>query len=234
MLVCDRRTDMSATTSIDHMKVSMVTGSPKEVRAKIDASNVEQVIALTFAHATKESLRAVVETIRSITPLVSVISEKRQKERLESIISNLVPDVPLPEHMMREARMVAEARNAVLTSAEWLTAAQISEMAGFSSTNPGAQPNKWKKDGLIFAVHHKGTDYFPGYGLDPKSGYRPCKGLAEVIRIFGVSKDAWGIAYWFASENSFLGSSRPQDLLLKQPKKVIDAAIDETAGVLHG
>lgn len=130
--------------------------------------------------------------------------------------------------------MAAEARKGVFESGDWLTAAQIAKMAGFSSNNPCSQPNKWKKDGLIFAVRHQGIDYFPGYALDPNAGYRPLKPLAAVLKIFGESKDDWGRAYWFASDNSFLGGRRPQDLLAEQPERVIAAAEDERQGVTHG
>ncbi|WP_407118280.1 hypothetical protein [Bradyrhizobium sp. LMG 9283] len=55
----------------------------------------------------------------------------------------------------------------MLESGNWLTAVQIAEMAGFSASNPSAEPNKWMNDGQIFAVRHRGVDYFPGYALDP-------------------------------------------------------------------
>ena len=130
--------------------------------------------------------------------------------------------------------MTAEARKAVLESGDWLTAAQVAGIAGFSASNPSAQPNKWKKDGQIFAVRHRGVDYFPGYALDPSTGYRPARGLARVLGVFRGRKDEWGLAYWFASVNSFLGGKRPQDLLIGQPDRVVAAAVDEVAGVLHG
>lgn len=49
-----------------------------------------------------------------------------------------------------------------------------------------------------------------------------------------VGASDWGLAYWFASVNSFLGGKRPQDLLIDTPDRVVDAAKDEVAGVLHG
>jgi hypothetical protein len=103
-----------------------------------------------------------------------------------------------------------------------------------SSLNPSAQPNKWKKLGQIFAVHHNGVDYFPGYGLDAETGFRPLKALATVIEVFDGIKDAWGLAYWFASDNSFLGGKRPQDVLKADPARVIAAARDEVEELAHG
>lgn len=133
-----------------------------------------------------------------------------------------------------EARMTSEARKAVLESGDWLTAAQIAQIPGFSATNPSDQPNKWKEDGQIFAVPHRGVDYFPGYALDPATNYRPAEALAAVLAVFRGRKDDWGLAYWFASVNSFLGSKRPQDLLISEPARVVAAAEDDVAGVLHG
>jgi hypothetical protein len=58
--------------------------------------------------------------------------------------------------------------------------------------------------------------------------------LAEVIKVFAPHKNAWGIAYWFFSINSFLGGKRPQELLASHADRVVDAAIDEVQGVTHG
>lgn len=128
----------------------------------------------------------------------------------------------------------AQARKAVLESGDWLTAAEVAQLAGLSTRNPSAQPNKWKKQGLIFAISHNGVDYFPGYGLDRKASFRPLKAMANVIEAFAGHKDGWGMAYWFRSDNSFLGGKRPQDLLATAPDRVIEAARDEVLEVAHG
>lgn len=125
--------------------------------------------------------------------------------------------------------MTAEARKGVLEDGDLLTAVQIAERAGFSASNP--QPNKWKED---WHCRHRGVDYFPSYALDPSTGYRPAEGLARVLGVFRGRKDDWGLAYWFASVNSFLGGKRPQDLLIDQPDRVFAAADDEVAGMRHG
>ena len=57
---------------------------------------------------------------------------------------------------------------------------------------------------------------------------------AKVIEAFAGHKDGWGMAYWFRSDNSFLGGKRPQDLLATAPERVIDAALDEVQEVAHG
>lgn len=216
--------------------VATMTGTPEQVRRHLDhlGSKPTHVIALTLEQGSEPAVRALAKTFESITPLVGAILESRQAEAMQSILELLVPEVPPPRHMLIEARMTAEARKGVLESGDWLTAAQIAEMAGFSPNNPSAQPNKWKREGLIFAVRHRGVDYFPSYALDLNAGYRPRKPLATVLKVLGESKDDWGLAYWFASDNSFLGGKRPQDLLAEQPERVIAAAEDERQGVAHG
>ncbi|RWC37913.1 MAG: hypothetical protein EOS28_31415 [Mesorhizobium sp.] len=211
-----------------------LTGTPKQVGDQLDRLTAEQVIALTFEHGSEPAVRALADTVVSIAPLVRTILMSRRREAISSIIEALVPQVPPPQHMLVEARMAAEARKAVLESGDWLTAPQIAKMAGFSTSNPSAQPNKWKKEGQIFAVRHRGVDYFPGYALDSSSGYRPIKALAKILSVLHGRKDDWGLAYWFASVNSFLGGKRPQDVLTAQPERVLAAAEDELVGALHG
>lgn len=214
--------------------VDTLAGTPLEIGEQLRRSGAEQAIALTFAHGSKRMVRVIADTLGSLAPMMAGLVEQRQREALDKIVDALVPTVVPPEHLMTEARMAAQARNAVLASGDWLTAAQIAELAGFSTSNLSAQPNKWKRDGLVFAIRHQNTDYFPAYGLDPKAGYRPLKQLAPVLAVFGTEKDGWGLAYWFASANSFLGGKCPQELLARSPQRVLAAAEDEMAEIAHG
>ena len=214
--------------------VGTLTGTPDEVREALRHSRAEHAISLTFNHESESTVRAIAEALASLAPMVATLIKQRQRDALDMIVEALVPTVPLPAHMMVETRMAAQARREVLASGDWLTAAQVAALAGFSTTNPSAQPNKWKKDTQIFAVRHLGQDYFPAYGLDADAGYRPVKSLALILAVFGTAKDGWGLAYWFASANSFLGGKRPQDLLHQSPDRVLAAATDEVAEIAHG
>ena len=134
----------------------------------------------------------------------------------------------------RVSPLVDLASAVVDSSGDWVTASQLAQMAGLSTTNPSAQPNKWKRQGLIFAINHNSNDYFPIFALDPEHGYRPFKFMKAVLEVFGESKSGWGLAYWFAGVNGFLGGKRPQDILLNDPERVVAAAEDEVMGLLHG
>lgn len=214
--------------------LDVMTGSPQEIGRRLNHMDAGQVVAIGLDHVSAKEAGAIAETLARFVQLVPQGLARHERETLESLVEALVPKAPPTPTQLKEAAMLASARTAVLQEGHWLTAAQIANLAGFSASNPSAQPNKWKRDGLIFAIRHRGIDYFPGYGLDPETGYRPRKALAKVIETFGETKDSWGLAYWFSSANSFLGGRRAQDVLARQPDLVIAAAADEREAVAHG
>ncbi|MHC2467410.1 helix-turn-helix domain-containing protein [Bradyrhizobium embrapense] len=221
---------MPIETALERSGVETVTGTPDEVREKLAHLSAGQVVALTIQPSNNALAHAILDAVAGLAALVPNVIEQRHNARFQSIIEALVPDVPQPRDKLLQARMTAEARKGVLETGEWMTAAELAEIAGLCARS--AQPNKWRKDGLIFAVRHRGVNYFPGYAFGPSTDYRPAKGLARVLKVFSGKKDDWGIAYWLASVNSFLGGKRPQDLLISKPDSVVAAAEDEVAHVL--
>lgn len=215
-------------------RMRTLAGTPSEIGRKLQHVDAERAIALTFAQGSEDTMQAIARALSNLAPMVAGLAEQRQHDLVDQLVQALVPAVLLPEHMQVEARMTAQARAQILGSGDWLTAAQLAGIASFSTSNPSAQPNKWKKDGRVFAIRHQGLDYFPGYGLDAKAGYRPLKMLAKSLAVFGTAKDGWGLACWFALVNGFLGGRRAQDALLESPELVLEAAADETAEIAHG
>jgi hypothetical protein len=209
------------------------SGTPLELGEQLRRSDAQQAIAITLRAGSPQQARELASAVGDLVPLVFALGGRRQREVLEKLVDALTPGVA-PAHLLAEARMAGQARAELLASGDWLTAAQVAEAAGFSLSNPSTQPNKWKRDGQIFAIQHQGIDYFPAYGLEARASYRPLKGLASVLATFGAEKDGWGLAYWFGSVNSFLGGKRPQDVLLKAPEQVLAAAVDEMAEIAHG
>ncbi|QNA88060.1 hypothetical protein G4G28_05395 [Massilia sp. Dwa41.01b] len=214
--------------------ISALAGDPDEVGRRLHQVDPKQAVAVAITHVTPREAAAIAETFASIADLVKTIVGKHHRASLEAIVEALVPKAPPTPNELREAAMLARARTAVIDSGDWMTAAEIASAAGFSTTNTSAQPNKWKRERSIFAIRHNGIDYFPSYGLDPQAGYRPRKALAQLIKTFGDTKDAWGLSYWFMSANSFLGGKAPRELIATDPERVIAAAADEVAGVAHG
>ena len=210
----------------------MIVGSSFEVSERLHKTSVPRALAVTFADANQQLTFEGV--IRQVTVLLPHLIRQRQSDTLEKIVGALLPDIAISDAALAEARMIVDAKSTILRSGDFLSAAEIAKMAGYSPKNPSAQPNKWKKDGAIFAFQHKGIDYFPRYALNPMESYRPYKTLAAVLKIFGEAKSGWAAAFWFAGLNSFLDDQRPQDLLATRPDLVIAAAQDEAVGVQHG
>ena len=218
---------------------STLSGTPSDVSTRLRRMTNQHVIAFAFEEGSEDNVSDLADVMSNMALLIGNVKnlhQQNQQKAYQALVEGLIPPVPMPRHKIVEAAMTARARKAVFEASDWLTAAEVAEMAGFSKTNPSAQPNKWKKDGAIFAVEQNRIDYFPAYALDPNTNYRPYKALAEVINVFGNKKDAWGLAYWFTSVNSFLGGLRPLDLLANESERVIAAAKDEVAdlaGVAH-
>lgn len=219
----------------DHPEVSTLSGTLKDVRARLGKSHADRVLVVAFEHIEPTDFEALAENFSTVaSTMYEVLGERRDKEALERLVEVLLPRTPPSPRLLKEAAMLVQARKAVLESGDWLTAAEVAQLAGLSTRNPSAQPNKWKRQGQIFAIQHGGVDYYPGYGLDHNTGFRPLKVLARIIEAFAGHKDGWGMAYWFRSQNSFLGGKRPQDLLTAMPERVIEAAQDEVQGVTQG
>jgi hypothetical protein len=225
---------VTSTREFAALGIEPLAGPAREIGERLKLGDDGQIVAFRLEHAGKGVASAFAETVRLIAPMIFRKLADRETATLEKLIDALVPTVSPPEHMLTEARMNAEARIAVLQSAEWISAARLSKIAGFSGQNASAQPNKWKREGRIFALRQDGSDLYPGYALDPNAQYRPVRGLAPVLKVFGDVMDSWDIAIWFASANSFLGGAAPKDLLISAPDRVLAAAKDEIAGVLHG
>lgn len=215
--------------------VSTLIGTPKDVQIELEHFHADQVLVLGLDQVNDQALNTLTENLRNIaTSMFIILQDRQDSAAIERLADALVPSKPVAPKLLKEAAMLAQARKAVLESGDWLTATEVAQLAGLSIRNPSAQPNKWKKQGKIFAIHHGGVDYFPSYGLSPEKNFRPVEELASVIDVFSGRKDAWGMAYWFRSVNSYLGGLCPQDLLATAPNRVLEAALDEIEGIVHG
>jgi hypothetical protein len=129
--------------------------------------------------------------------------------------------------------MVARARAAVMGSGDLVTDNQVLDLAQSRQFDEKPALRQWLLEGSVFSVMHHGIYYFPRYALDPCREFRPYPSVREIIKVFDADKDGWGLAYWFASANSYLGGMRPQDVLATEPGRVLAAAIDEVRAVTH-
>ncbi|WP_175983234.1 hypothetical protein [Caballeronia zhejiangensis] len=210
-----------------------LTGTATAVGKELEKMRDETIVTVTI-RGPVDRAAALAEAIQRLGPLADALFNEQGEEQLKLLLRAVTPVVPVPEHTLREAAMRKAAMKGVLEASDWLTAAQIARLAELSGSNPSQQPNRWKHDGLIFAIDINGKDHFPAYGLDPDRKYRPRRAMMDVLKVFGNRKDGWALAFWFASVNSYLGGARPLDVLQSDPKHVIEAAEAEAEGVAHG
>jgi hypothetical protein len=217
----------------DIMATVAVIVTRENIQSHIDKLTTDQFILLPVTPDNLDpSMLAKLTT--EVASFTHEFTKARRAKKLKALVELLTSDVESPKTIFREAQMIARAQRAVLESAQWLTAAQLSSIAGFSASNPSVQPNKWKAKRQIFAIQIKGIDYFPEYALNPNDNYRPLKIVADILKVFDGSVDGWGAAYWFVSINGYLDDCAPQDLLKTKPQAVLEAAKRKVLGVCHG
>ncbi|AMA28505.1 hypothetical protein CIG40_24140 [Klebsiella pneumoniae] len=191
----------------------------KEVDSSIDAL---QHLLETLLRAT-EALKNKRKTVKSgnVETLLSLFKTALETEPPEKGLRGLV-----------EEERLAQAR-ANLVEEGWLTAREIAQLAGFSALNPSAQPSKWKRAGRIFSVYKKGVgEVFPRYALD--ENLRPLPVMKAILDILTEVKTPWGMAEWFATSNDLLAGRMPQEMLLRYPANVIQAAEAEAGRMRDG
>lgn len=136
--------------------------------------------------------------------------------------------------MDRELAMTVRAQAAVFSSCRWFTAFELSLLRGCELEHMENLLSTWKTDLKIFSVEHRSIDHYPCYAFDEENGFMPAKELKRILQEFRGSRSGWGLAYWFASVNGYLGGHSPQDLLNIAPEKLLEAARADLIGIRHG
>ena len=222
---------MSNVKQIQQVTPLVMSGTGRDVIELLHRSPDRRTVAVSFAD--DEQVAAAESVFQRVAEFLPQLIGQRQEDTLKKFVSIFLTDVAPSKGAREQARMLIDAKTAILNSGDFVPASDVAKIAGFSATNPSVQPNKWKRNRDIFAIPHGRDDLFPLYALNPHD-HRPRKQMAEILHIFGNVKDGWGLAFWFAALNSFLDDERPQDVLAVDPDRVIAAAKDEMAGVQHG
>lgn len=144
------------------------------------------------------------------------------------------PSTLNPRTLFREAIMLAEARQLILQDGDWVTAAGLSQLTGLEPAALAAGLQIWLHDDRLISFSHRGLEYFPVFAFGDSTEYRPTPEFGKVVKVLSEKKDGWGIAFWFASSNTFLGGKRPKDLLRSTPERVCCAAEEEVSRPIDG
>jgi hypothetical protein len=134
----------------------------------------------------------------------------------------------------REQQMLEQAKKSILDSGDFLPPDQIAQRLGLPPMTLITTVDEWKTRGHIFSIEHLGCSLFPMYAFQDGIKHGPVPDLKAILDLLRTKKDGWGIAFWFASSNGYIGGCRPQDILLSEPGKLLLAATDEVSGIRHG
>ena len=165
--------------------------------------------------------RRLEETLAKIAPIVLDVHWAQARQQQERLVEFMLGDhSPTPIDVLR-AGMKANALRSVFEGTEWLTAAQIAQLAGLGNANPSGTVNRWKQRRKLFALQHKGQDLYPRYLLD--EGFRPLRAAEHVLGVLADFSPT-RLASWFESRNGLLSGQRPRDRIASEPKRVLEAA----------
>ena len=185
---------------------------------RVEIPNLEKLMREAASNCDSSQIEHDVE---QLLPAIIALRESGQTAMREEMLRVFLGDaVPRPLDIER-ARMQADARKKVFDGTAWLTAAQIADLAGLGQKNPSGTVNRWKQQRQIFALNHRGQDWYPKYALD--DDFRPHPAIAQVIDALPDWK-AERLASWFESKSSTLGGERPREVLAFDAPRVIAAA----------
>ena len=163
----------------------------------------------------KQLMQEVVVTALSVRP------QRREVVR-DQLVELLVGEVVLTPVDIKRARLEAKALRAIRHSTEWLTTAEIADLADLGPANPIGTVSRWKQQGRIYALRHGGKDFYPKYALGPD--FHPLPVIKEILAVLS-GYDPELLAGWFDSTSRFLRGRRPRELVATEPAKVLAAAL---------
>ncbi len=188
------------------------------------AGEIAESVALAYGESPwpKADLIALVRSLLQ--------AESVSRRSAATLIEAMLPDMPVPSPAaVLQARRNAAARDQLLREFGGLSSREVAERAGSRARNRAALANRWKQEGRIFSVLHRGAEVFPGYQFDEQG--QPLAAVRDVaVALSGRS--SWELALWFAADNGWLEGRRPVDLLETEPEAVAAAAGRAAEGIV--
>jgi hypothetical protein len=164
------------------------------------------------------------QLMKEVVATALTVRPQRRGVVRDQLVDLLVGEVALTPVDMKRARLEAKALRAIRHNTEWLTAAEIADLAGLGPANPIGTVSRWKQQGRIYALRQGGKDYYPKYALGPD--FHPLPAIREILAVL-AGYDPELLAGWFESTSRFLGGKRPRELVATEPARVVAAAHNE-------
>lgn len=143
----------------------------------------------------------------------------------------MIDAAPVRQLDPRREAMRKATVEAVLTNAEWMSAAQVSDSINPRAKNKHAIASRLLKDQRVFALVHQGEYVFPRYAFDAAG--QPLPVIRDVLQTF-EGYAPFRVAVWFESTSSALDGKRPREVLETMAPAVLAAAEVHARGPMHG
>lgn len=152
--------------------------------------------------------------------LVASMETDPMADQTVRLVSNLTPPVEPPSRdAVLQAHRNAELRTRFITEQATYTSEEVADLAGSRASNRAALANRWRKEGSIFAVRHRGELRYPAFQFGDDG--RPRPELQDVLAVFGERHASeWEIALWFVTEHPRAGGRKPIEVLHEDPQAV--------------
>jgi hypothetical protein len=189
------------------------------------------LVTLMMALATAEQEGIVdAPTMATLRAIRNLVAHGQTGDRL---IDALMPEsiaVPTPAAVL-QARRNAEARSALLAEFGALRSQDVADLAESRASNRAALANRWRTENRVVAVPVGDELLYPGFQFNAEGKPKPAIGpTIDLLRSDPHTTD-WQMALWFVTPTSWLGATRPVDLLDDDPDAVISAARREVSDI---
>jgi hypothetical protein len=87
-----------------------------------------------------------------------------------------------------------------------LTSEEVAALAGHTARNGSMTASRWKQAGRIFSVPGPREDVYPAFQFQDG---KPHPTVARVLAELPKRKSPWQVAFWFVSNNGWLGGATP-------------------------
>lgn len=158
--------------------------------------------------------RALEKTYRDLAeqlPKVLHRHQKRLEERqIEALLEVFAPPEPDADAGNSLVMDNLAARQRFLERFTCHTSKEVAALAGHKAKNVSMTAFRWKQAGKIFAVPGPREELYPAFQFQDG---KPHPTVAPVLAELPKRKSPWQIAFWFVSNNGWLGGATPAESL---------------------
>jgi hypothetical protein len=107
-------------------------GAPQEVSRQLDHVNDGQIVAVVLDQSNATEAKIIGQVLVQIVQLTQQTLVKRSDDTLSSLVATLLPKEMPSATLVKEARMLLRAKEAILTSGDWLSAEELTSVLGLA------------------------------------------------------------------------------------------------------